>query len=303
MRWVAKAALQNALAVAPQGRALQLLLQRKLTKSLPGDDDYFRLKVRMAVRHIDALRRHLPDAGGALRLFEFGAGWDLIGPLIFCGLGLDDQVLADVAPLVQLDLVANSIRQYAALRPEIEATYDRPFRPLGEPSLGSLEELRQRFGIRYLPPGDAPSTALASDSIDFVSSTSTLQHVPEGQIASLLSECRRVLRPGGVMSCHIDMQDGFAEFDSGVTAYNFLRYSDRAWALANSPFYFQNRLRAPDFISLFENAGFDVVERTIREPTDEELAQLQKVPLAPRFRSYTPHDLAVVRLSVVAINP
>jgi hypothetical protein len=41
------------------------------------------------------------------------------------------------------------------------------------------------------------------------------------------------------MSCHIDMQDGFAEFDSGVTAYNFLRYSDRAGALANSPFYFQ----------------------------------------------------------------
>jgi SAM-dependent methyltransferase len=302
MRWFVKAAVQNALSVIPKGREINHVMQRKLTHSLPGDDDYFRLKARKAFWHLQALQRHLPGIE-APRFFEFGAGWDLIGPMIYYALGVDDQLVVDVALLVQLDLVAHAIRQYTSLRQELEATWQRPLRPLGEPLVRSLEELSQRFGITYLAPRDAAATGLPSDSVDFVSSTGTVQHIPQEHISPILEECRRLLRPRGVISCHIDMFDGFAQFDHTLSQYNFLRYTDRTWAMVNSPFYFHNRLRARDYVDRFEAAGFDVVERDVREPTEEDLATLRNLPVAPRFRNYTIEELGIPQMSLVAVKP
>lgn len=303
MRWIVKAAVQNALAHTPRGRDINHLLQRKLTGSLPGDDAYFRLKARKAFWHFAALERYLEGAEGGARLFEFGAGWDLVGPLIYYGLGVDDQVVVDVAPNLRPELVAHSISQYSALRSELEASSGRSMRPLGEPSMRSSEELSERFGIRYLAPCDAQATGLPSDSVDFVSNTGVLQHVPEKQLTPILEECRRLLRSGGVMSCHIDMPDGFAQFDHKLSPYNFLRFSDRTWALVNSPFYFHNRLRARDFVALVERAGFDIVKREDHWPTEQVKDTLRGLRLAPRFRSYTVDELAILQMSLVATHP
>ncbi len=300
VRWIVKAAVQNTLAHMPRGRDINHLLQRKLTGSLPGDDDYFRLKARKAFWHFAALQQYLAGGEGGARLFEFGPGWDLVGPLIYYGLGVESQIVVDVAPNLRADLVAHSITQYSALRSELEASWGRPLRPLGEPSMRSSEELDERFGIRYLAPCGAQATDLPSDSVDFVSNTSVLQHVPEEQLAPILQECRRILRSGGVMSCHIDMPDGFAQFDHRLSPYNFLKFSDRTWALVNSPFYFHNRLRARDYVALFESAGFDVVKREDHRPTEQVKATLRGLRLAPRFRAYTADELAILQMSLVA---
>lgn len=302
MRWIAKAALQNVLAVVPKGQDVNHRLQRKLTRSLPGNDDYFRLKARKALWHFRAFQRHHRSLVQRAAFLEFGAGWDLIGPLIIYGLGIDDQVVLDATLMLHFDLVAHSIRQYAALAAELEAAWGRTLRPLGEPVVRTVEELKERFGISYRAPCDAAATGLPSNSLDFVSSTSTLQHIPEEQIAPILTECRRLLRPSGLMSCHIDMPDGFSHFDHTLSPYNFLKFSDRTWALVNSPFYFQNRLRARDFVALFNDAGFDVVERELAPPNEEELAELGDLRLAQRFRSYSLDELAVKQISLVAVK-
>lgn len=302
MRWIAKAALQNALARMPRGREVNFLLQRRLTHTLPGNDEHFRLKARKALWHLAAFKRNHDGPVAGARMFEFGAGWDLIGPLIMYGAGIDDQAVIDVAPLLSLSLVGHAIRQYTALKSELEAAYGEELRSLGAESIGSREELRQRFGIHYVAPCDAAATTLAADSVDFVSSTSTLQHVPEDQIAPILGECRRLLRPGAAMSCHIDMPDGFAQTDSSLSSYNFLKFSNRTWALVNSAFYYQNRLRARDFVGRFEQAGFEVAERELYGPSERDLTQLRALRLAPRFRAYTIDELAVRQMSLVAIN-
>jgi SAM-dependent methyltransferase len=300
--WIAKAALHNALSELPGGQKINFLLQRNVTHTLPGDDDHFRLKARKALWHFAALQRlHTGPVAGA-RLFEFGAGWDLIGPLFLYALGASDQTVVDVAPLLSLPLVAQAIRQFTALKPELEALHGVNLRSLGTPAVGSAEELRERFGIRYLAPCDVRATGLRTASVDFALTTSTLQHVPEEQIAPILAECRRILRPGGALSSHIDMTDGFAQFDGALTPYNFLKFSDRRWNLVNSPSYFHNRLRARDFLAKFETAGFEIVEREVRPPSQEDLEQVRALSLAPRFRSYTAEDLAVQQISLVAIS-
>ena len=71
----------------------------------------------------------------------------------------------------------------------------------------------------------------------------------------LLAECRRLLRPDGAFSSRIDLSDHFAHFDRSLSPYNFLRYSDRAWGLANSSLLHQNRLRRPDYVRIAELAS------------------------------------------------
>jgi SAM-dependent methyltransferase len=290
VRWLAKAFLQKSLSALPQAESANYLLQRHVTHSLPGPEAGFRRRFKRAERHVQVYREHGPERPMSDAVFyEFGAGWDLAVPLSFWTLGVERQILVDLRPNVRADLVNTSLERLGRLAAE---------RGLREPgaSITSVDELEPRFGIRYLAPLDARATGLPSASVDFVTSTSTLEHIPQEELQPLLAECRRLLPPDGAVSSRIDLSDHFSHFDDSVSPYNFLRYSDRRWSLVNSGLLYQNRLRRSDYVSAFERAGFELVaERTWRPdvalPDD----------LDARFRCYDPEDLAVVRLRLAAV--
>ena len=175
------------------------------------------------------------------------------------------------------------------------------------PSLGGpirrLDELEERFGIRYLAPCDARETGLPDKSVDFVSSTDTCEHIPGDDLGLIFRESRRLLRPGGAFSCRIDLQDHYAYFDRSLSKYNFLRYSDRTWRLVNSPLHYQNRLRSPEYLQLVLRAGFELVVEKPSGPSEAGLKELESLPLAPRFRRFPPEELGVTVLSFVATRP
>jgi len=112
----------------------------------------------------------------------------------------------------------------------------------------------------------------------------------------LLAECNRLLRPDGAVSSRNDLSDHYSHFDASLSPYNFLRFDDRRWRLANSSLLFQNRLRRPDYLAAFRAAGLTVVAEKAWRP-DEALPD----DLAERFRAYEPQDLAVVSLRLVAV--
>ena len=288
MRWVVKAALQRALGLLPQGERLNYLFQRHVSRSLPGGEPVVRRKLARARQHLDAFGRPADDAV----FYEFGAGWDLAIPLSYAALGVGRQLVVDIRPSARVELVNETI-----------ALLERELGPLGGP-VSSLAELEARFGITYLAPCDARATGLESESIDFVTSTDVCEHIPEDDLAQIFRECKRLLRPGGAISCRIDLQDHYAYFDPGLSAYHFLRFSDRAWRLVNSPLHFQNRLREPDYRRLVEQAGLEIVSWTPSGPAADGLAELEAMELAPRFRNrYTREGLGVTVLSFVARRP
>jgi SAM-dependent methyltransferase len=304
MRWVAKAALQRSLGLLPQGERLNYLFQRHVARSLPGGEPVVRRKFARGLQHLRAYEEHVPErrAGEAV-FYEFGAGWDLAIPLSYAALGVGGQVLVDIRPSARVELVNDSIALLNRLWDELEAEAGRELRRLdGPPS--SLGELESRFGISYLAPRDARATGLDGESIDFVTSTDTCEHIPKEDLAGIFRECRRLLRPGGAISCRIDLQDHYAYFDPSLSGYHFLRFSDRAWRLVNSPLHFQNRLREPDYRRVVEEAGLEVVSWRPSGPSAEGLAELEALELAPRFRNgYTPEELGVTVLSFVAQRP
>src|SRR5262249_3632127 len=119
--------------------------------------------------------------------------------------------------------------------------------------------LKEHYGIDYWAPCDARRTQLEAGSIDWITSTNTLEHIPLQDIHAILQECRRLLRDDGLMSCLIDYEDHYSYFDHSISGYNFLQYSDEAWAFFNPALYYQNRLRHRDYLDLFQSAGFEVV--------------------------------------------
>ena len=99
------------------------------------------------------------------------------------------------------------------------------------------------------------------------------------------------------MSHEVDMIDEYSYFDSSITPFNFLRFSDRAWRLINNPLIPLNRLRVSDFRECFPEAGFTVVEEVVKRGSPEALARIR---LAPRFARYDPSDLLVLMAWFVA---
>lgn len=300
MRWLVKAAAQRGLSVLPRADAANYWFQRHVTHGLPRSDDSFLVHARETLVHLRAFEEHGSVPAGDAHFYEFGAGWDLVTPLLFRALGVRAQTLIDIRANVRFDAVAETLAQIDRHRAQVESEAGRPLERL--PAIGSLDDL-ERLGIVYLAPRDARDTRLQAESFDFASSTFTLEHIPAKDIAPILAESARLLRGEGVMSHSIDMEDHYSFFDSSVSPYNFLRYGERRWAVANSPLHYQNRLRLPDYLALFERPGLELLEVRREDPGDEDRRELAGLDLAPRFRGYDVNELGVRGAVVVARRP
>ena len=298
-RWLVKAALQKGMSALPASESVNYLFQRRVSRSLPASEASFRRKFERAVAHLRAYDEHGPGKPlSDATLYEFGAGWDLAVPLSYWSLGVDRQLLVDIHANLKLDLVNGTIERLRRLGPELGAAAGREVRVPGR--VGSAGELADRLGISYVAPRDARATGFEAGSIDLVTSTNTLEHIPARDLPPILRECRRLLRPDGVMSSRIDLSDHYSHADGSLTPWNFLRYSDARWRWLNSSLLYQNRLRRPDYLGAFAEAGLVVVEEVASRPDDAGLAELARLDLAERFEGYALADLAVTALVLVA---
>jgi Methyltransferase domain len=302
MRWEIKAAVQKAISYTPRSEELNYLLQTRVARSFPTSDQQIRLHFEEALRHAERFERHSALALCDARLYEFGAGWDLVGPLSLWSLGAEDQTLVDITAHLRWNLASHTLDRLSALHGEFEELAGRPLRrpPATRPT--STSELRSGFGIAYKAPCDARCTGLESQSFDLISSTFTLEHIPREDIAAILVEARRLLAPGGLISCSIDLQDHYAFADPRISIYNFLRFSQRTWDAVNCSLHFQNRLRARDHLALFVEAGLTPLATTEHRPDSDQRRSLDSMPIHRDFADHYNHDeLEIYALDIAAV--
>jgi SAM-dependent methyltransferase len=302
MRWLAKAALQQGIGALPHAESVNYVFQRRVSRTLPAGEDVFRRKFGRALGHLGAYVEHGPRRDLAEATFyEFGAGWDLAIPLSYWALGLDRQVIVDIRPNLRPELVNLTLERLRRLGPELGAEAARRLRDPPGAQIRSAADLEEAFGIHYLAPRDARATDLDAESVDFVTSTNTLEHIPADDLVPILRECHRLLRPDGGLSSRIDLCDHYSYSDRRLSPYNFLRFSDRTWRLLDSKLAHQNRLRRPDFLDAFEEAGLSVVSEQSSRASETAVEGLRELGLAPRFRSYALDELAVTGMVLVAL--
>ncbi|WP_454628759.1 class I SAM-dependent methyltransferase [Bradyrhizobium cenepequi] len=258
----------------PGGTSAHYLLQRHVTKNWPRRETTLRSLADIGQRVVDDYQRHVSGIPGAV--LEIGAGRDLAVPLSLRKLGVGRVIASDVNRLARLELISHAARH--VLRTE------RNFH--------SWQDLAQ-FGIVYRAPH---RVAPGDEKVDCSCSNEVLEHVPPDQLVELLAGLRAVTT--GLTTHSIDYSDHYARSDRNVARLNFLRYSDDQWRPFNSGKQYVNRLRHSDYLRLFREAGFRIIEEsTVAGDVPADVA----ANIAPQFRRYVPADLFAIKGRIIAV--
>jgi SAM-dependent methyltransferase len=308
VKWQLKARIQNAVAALPFGsNSVYYAIQRSMGGLRPGLNhplDRFRAAIR-AVEWIES-------AGGEVsgrRFVEVGTGHMVNMPTALWLLGAGEIITVDLNRYLSQTLVAESNEYIRKNETDIlalfgdraeDGDFQKRFRQLLS-FRGTLTELLAMMNVRYMAPGDARSLPVPERSIDFHVSNTVLEHIPSDVLAQILAEARRVLKLDGLLVHHIDPSDHFSHSDDSIAPINFLKFDDDEWRRwAGNRFMYHNRLRAADYLSLFERAGADVLR--VEKKVDERSLQTLRdgLEIADRFAGLAPDELATTEISIMA---
>jgi len=295
INWRHKAAVQGLLSRVPGGEQVNYLLSKYVTGHVPASEATFRRDVSFAKQYLEAFRRFGGRSIEEGRFYEFGGGWDLIVALTFYSLGVTRQVVVDLRRLLKPSLVALTAARVNRFAQESNGM--RMLSDLAEPlqMRPLIDRLKNHYGIEYVAPFDARKSGWEPASVDYITASKVLCHIPEPDLRLIMIECRRLLRDGGLAAFVIDYRDQYSYSDSAIGPYNFLQFSDEEWTRFNPPLHYQNRMRHSDYLRVFEQTGFEPVVAVGARPEGAAHESFDRVKLAARFASYDVQDLKVVR--------
>ncbi len=150
----------------------------------------------------------------------------------------------------------------------------------------TVADVLDRCNATYLTQGLASMRTVPSASVDWIWSQAVLEHIRAGEFAEFVREMHRVLKPDGVASHRVDLQDHLGG------SLNNLRFSDATWdgGLFRNAGFYTNRIRFGEMCRIFEEAGFDaqlvVVDKWPALP-------VPRGAMAARFQSLPDDDLCV----------
>jgi SAM-dependent methyltransferase len=147
-------------------------------------------------------------------------------------------------------------------------------------------------GASYLTAGLDSLRTMKDESVELIFSQAVLEHVRKNQFHDMLVECRRILKPSGVFSNHVDLKDHLGG------ALNNLRFEDSRWEsplFADSGFY-TNRIRYSDMLERFRAAGFEIVWS---EPKRWKELPTPRRRLAKQFRDLPDEELRTTGFDVL----
>ena len=295
--WKLKAIVQKGISYFPQKEKINYWFQKRVTKGVELSDDHFRNKITHSKDHLYYFRKHSSKELKECNVLELGTGWYPIVPIAMYLSDVEEVISIDLRDWVKRENMYKTIRTFQEWRQRgeldlfLDYINEEKWKSLGAivDEQKELKETCEIIGLKRII-GDARKTDLESASIDLICSNNTFEHIPENILEDILKEFKRVLKPGGVMSHFIDMTDHFAHFDSSITIYNFLKYSDRKWKRIDNSIQPQNRMRFKDYKAMYEKQDIEISEEKIRSGNKEEVAS---VSLAAKYKDYTIDEIAI----------
>src|SRR5207253_5816982 len=110
MNWRVKVAGYKALSGLPGGKAFYRFTQKHLTRSLRPTEARVSQKLEIGLQYLDWLSAHdLADKLVGGKHLDFGAGWHPTIPFLYYSIGVEEQYLFDVTPLLEDSLVKGTL--------------------------------------------------------------------------------------------------------------------------------------------------------------------------------------------------
>lgn len=305
-KWILKAIVQKVISYLPASQKINYFFQKHVTGGVHLTDDHFALKLGHARDHLG----YLTETAGKKKermILELGTGWYPVIPILFYLTSSGSVISVDIQQWMNRETMLDTIRKFSEWRErglldDLKETidperWDQLLNLLDNPDNIQKEEIDKLIGLKPIV-GDARNLPLENNSVDFICSNNTFEHIPKEVLRNILVDFLRVLRPTGVMSHFIDMSDHFAHFDTHITIYNFLKFSSRAWKMLDNSIQPQNRMRHRDYLDLYKEIGFPVSREEIRAGS---LEDLNKVKVHPEFSTYSPEELAISHAYIISL--
>lgn len=309
MNWFIKALSFKVMSVVPGGASLYRYVQWNWTKSIVATKVRVGQKIDVGMSYINWLLANgfSLERIRKMRHLDLGAGWHPSIPLLFYRMGMRNQVLADVAPLLSRSTFVDALSLCEDILSDTSHEACQHFDGASYPQVLPSDEfadLTQKFSMTYHAPY-FDWVSESSESVDLVTCTQVFMHLDREILESCFAMMFRVLKPGGIFMSPVHLFDIYSNSDSDISIYNHLKYSSSFWnSVVNSELMPFGRLKSPDFREALEKAGFEILTFDITRGSEEEKASLKDLPVHSEFsQRYDLDVLSEKHLFFVARKP
>jgi len=305
--WIVKAAVQKGISFLPLKTHINQFFQRRGTGALSLADQHFGWKVGHAKDHLALWDRHFSGIErSSAHVLELGTGWYPIVPVYFWLHGVNSMDSLDLYPWISAEHCHTTAKKFIEWQSNgLLQSYLGDFdgtrwaqleRAANQPM--PLSDFFRMIGLRTLVGDTAAPIDGMHVSYEFICSNNTLEHILNSPLVAILKRFQSLISAGGGGSSHfIDLTDHFGHFDRSITSYNFLKFSPVQWRLIDNDIQPQNRLRWPQYLEIFQQLGYQVLEADVRPGSIDELRQ---VKVHHCFSGLSESELAITHGYVIA---
>ncbi len=275
----------------PGGQSLYHAAQRTVTGSGRQTEGRLTGKIEQTIRYWEWLAANVPAAcSKEASHLDLGSGWLPSVPMAFHALGISRQYLVDISPHLRPEAVVDTAEMFRSVAPRTGIKFSRL--PVAPRRGQSLEATLEPLGMTYAAPYDELAGRIEG-TVSFATATHMLLHLDRTTMLSFCKTVHKLLKPGGYFLAQLHMRQLFGGLNSGTSPFYSLRYSEWFWEnIINSPMMSYNRLRAPDYREILEQAGFEVAHFEVEPGQPEDFALLDRARIHPMFTRYTREELA-----------
>lgn len=233
------------------------------------------------------------------KLLEIGTGWMhwySIYLRLYYNVGI---TMFDVWDNRQFTALQSAFSKLRALMETDDSRCDEVIERLDSVlTVNSFEELYTLLDSEYIVEKRGRLDQFPDSSFNCVFSFHVLEHVPQHSVHAEVRDIYRTLKPGGHSIHQIGIDDHLSHYDKRESPKNYLRYSDRTWKVFfENEVQYINRLQVSDWLDLFSQEGFSLLEK-ITQSCDIESLQIN-----PQYQHYESGDLACTILTLVHRKP
>ncbi|MBD0830535.1 hypothetical protein [Aestuariibaculum sediminum] len=168
------------------------------------------------------------------------------------------------------------------------------------PTLIEQHKLKLPDFIHYYPNTNIIDSNLPKN-IDIVLSRFALEHVSPSDLLAM-HKALYANTPQNTNIIHlISPSDHRAYSDKTLSVYDFLKYSKEEWKRIQTKFDYHNRLRLPDYLDIFEQAGFKVsfLEFEKIDTSSPKYKAFKKLHIHEDFKKYSEEELLAGSINVL----
>lgn len=222
-------------------------------------------------------------------VLELGSGWAPIIPYFFTH-------FADVARVATYDINEHyDSKTIAKLNAYYKSNYQIDIASEnGKYALPS--------NVTYYPKTNlADENTKLNEHIDLVFSRFVLEHIPPEDLLKIHQSFAKILPKSAYILHMISPSDHRAYNDKSLSYYDFLKYSPKEWKQHHTKFDYHNRLRLPNYLEIFEKAGYEVVslDYDTCDKNSEKYRKFKELTLHKDFQEYTEEELLAGSINIL----